>query len=426
MKNYGFETYTLASIFYLRTICLVSYSIVSRGRKIMNKTKYEYYKDPEVETFMTSVLEKVESVKPVFDLEQGYRYPHVETAIKSDPDKTNAFLENLVQAEILDKHLHDMELRCPTCNSPNISVNYICPKCISSHIRKTILLEHNICGYIGTVINFGEPLLCPRCGQQIKEGEYRDAGSIYECASCNQQIETPFIDHGCRKCGSKFSFENALYQPKYAYSPTKLTRVEMNQGIVYLGQVVSVFEEQGFIRESDTKIRGESGTEHVFDVAFSGFGLKVVVDVVYSMNPMTEIELLKKYGKIRDIQTLSERIAAFLLVLPGLDADATALVRSYKMSVAQGDNPTMALSSLSSMLAERVANSKFDQESGAKKGFSLRRKKDDSNNDDAQPQPETSGSPREEDEATTTRSTRTRVVKVRRSSRTPSSSDDAE
>jgi hypothetical protein len=287
-------------------------------------------------------------------------------------------------------------------------------------------LEHNICGYIGTVINFGEPLLCPRCGQQIKEGEYRDAGSIYECASCNQQIETPFIDHGCRKCGSKFSFENALYQPKYAYSPTKLTRVEMNQGIVYLGQVVSVFEEQGFIRESDTKIRGESGTEHVFDVAFSGFGLKVVVDVVYSMNPMTEIELLKKYGKIRDIQTLSERIAAFLLVLPGLDADATALVRSYKMTVAQGDNPSMALSALSSMLAERVANSKFDQEPGAKKGFSLRRKKDDSNKDDAQPQPETSGSPREEDEATTTRTTRTRVVKVRRSSRTPSSSDDAE
>lgn len=392
----------------------------------MSKTKYEYYKDPDVETFMTSVLEKVESVKPVFDLEQGYRYPHVEHAIKSDSDKTNAFLENLVQAEILDKHLHDMELRCPTCSSPNISVNYVCPKCISSHIRKTILLEHNICGYIGTVINFGEPLLCPRCGQQIKEGEYRDAGSIYECANCNQQIETPFIDHGCRKCGLKFSFENALYQPKYAYSPTKLTRVEMNQGIVYLGQVVSVFDEQGFIRESNTKVQGESGTEHVFDIAFTGFGLKVVVDVVYSMNPMNEIDLLKKYGKIRDIQTLSERIEAFLLVLPGLDADAAALVRSYKMSVAQGNNPKMALSALSSMLAERVANSKFDQEPGAKKGFSLRRKKDDVNQDDAQPQPETSGSPREEEEATTNGSTRARVVKVRRPSRTPSSSDDTE
>jgi predicted RNA-binding Zn-ribbon protein involved in translation (DUF1610 family) len=279
---------------------------------------------------MTSVLEKVENVKPVFDLKQGYRYPHVENAIKSDPDKANAFLENLVQAEILDKHLHDMELRCPTCNSPNVSVNYVCPKCISSHIRKTILLEHNVCGYIGTVINFGEPLLCPRCGQQIKEGEYRDAGSIYECAECNQQIETPFIDHGCRKCGLKFSFENALYQPKYAYSPTKLTRVEMSQGIIYLGQVVSVFEEQGFIRETETKIRGESGTEHVFDLMFTGFGIKAVVDVVYAMNPMNELTLLKKYSKIRDIQSVTKEIQAYLLVLPGLDVDNLILIKQTR------------------------------------------------------------------------------------------------
>lgn len=396
----------------------------------MSKTKYEYYKDPNVETFMTSVLEKVDSVKPVFDLEQGYRYPHVEHAIKSDPDKTNAFLENLVQAEILDKHLHDMELRCPTCNSPNVSVNYVCPKCISSHIRKTILLEHNICGYIGTVINFGEPLLCPRCGQQIKEGEFRDAGSIYECANCNQQIETPFIDHGCRKCGLKFSFENAHYQPKYAYSPTKLTRVEMNQGIIYLGQVVSVFEEQGFIREPDTKIRGESGTEHVFDVAFTGFGLKMVADVVYSMNPMNEMELLKKYSKIRDIKTISDTIEAYLLVLPGLDADATALVRSYKMSVAQGDNPKMALSVLSSMLAEKVASSKLEHESGEKKkGFSLGRNKDDQKQDETSSQVphETSSPPHVEEEATTSSSTaRIKRVRVRRATRKPSSSDDTE
>lgn len=396
----------------------------------MSKSKYEYYKDLNVETFMTSVLEKVESVKPVFDLEQGYRYPHVEHAIKSDPDKTNAFLENLVQAEILDKHIHDMEIRCPTCNSPNVSVNYICPKCISSHIRKTILLEHNTCGYIGTVINFGEPLLCPRCGQPIKEGEYRDAGSIYECANCNQQIETPFIDHGCRKCGLKFSFENALYQPKYAYSPTKLTRVEMNQGIIYLGQVVSVFEEQGFIREPDTKIRGESGAEHVFDVAFTGFGLKAVADVTYSMNPMNELELLKKYSKIRDIQTTSGTLEAYLLVLPGLDADATAIVKSYQMNVAQGDNPKMALSVLRSMLVEKVASYKLGQESEEKKkGFSLRKKKDDQKHDEAPPQasPETSTPPHAEEEAKTTSSTaRIKRVRVRRSSRKPSPSDETD
>jgi hypothetical protein len=405
----------------------------------MSKTKYEYYKDPNVETFMTRVLEKIELVKPIFDLEQGYRYPHVENAIKSDPNKANAFLENLVQAEILDKQLHDMELRCPTCNSPNNSVNYICPKCISSHIRKTILLEHNTCGYIGTVINFGEPLLCPRCGQQIKEGEYRDAGSIYECANCNQQIETPFIDHGCRKCGLKFSFENALYQPKYAYSPTKLTRVEMSQGIIYLGQVVNIFEEQGFIRESNTTIRGESGAEYVFDVAFTGFGMKAVVDVAYSINPMNELELLKKYSKIRDIQTAMEKIEAYLLVLPGLDADAKALVKSYDMTVVQGENPKIALAMLKSMLVEKAGSFKLEQEAKEKsldaqpqkkkKGFSLLKKKDEPKKDESKPEApsKTVTSPQAEKQAKTTSSTsRIKRIRVRRSRRKPSQSEDAD
>jgi hypothetical protein len=406
---------------------------------MMSKSKYEYYKDPNVETFMTSVLEKVETVKPIFDLDQGYRYPHVENAIKADPDKANAFLENLVQAEILDKQLHDMELRCPTCNSPNVSVNYICPKCISSHIRKTILLEHNTCGYIGTVINFGEPLLCPRCGQQIKEGEYRDAGSIYECANCNQQIETPFIDHGCRKCGLKFSFENALYQPKYAYNPTKLTRVEMSQGIIYLGQVVNVFEEQGFIREPDTKVQGESGAEHVFDVAFTGCGMKAVVDVAYSMNPMNELELLKKYSKIRDIKTAMEKIEAYLLVLPGLDEDARAVVKSYEMNVVQGENPKIAIAMLNSMLIEKVANFKLEQEvkeqslevepQEKKKGFSLLKKKDEPKKDESKPEAPTgtpASSPAEKQSKTASSTARIKRIRVRRPRQKPSQSKDAE
>ncbi|UCH02480.1 MAG: hypothetical protein JSV20_01425, partial [Candidatus Bathyarchaeota archaeon] len=320
----------------------------------MTKTKYDYYKTREVEALMMNILEKNEDVKPVFDLEFGYRYPSVEKAISMDSDKTIGFLDNLVKVEILNKQMYDMELRCPSCNSPNTSINYVCPKCASPGIRKTVLLEHHDCGYIGTIINFGEPLSCPNCGKRL-EDNYRNAGSIYECSNCNQQIETPFIDHRCRKCGLKFSFENAIYQPKYAYLPTDLTNKEIAQGILYLSQVMKMFEDHGFARDANSSVIGESGAEHIFDLAFEGHGSKFYVDIKVSLDMMNDFDILKTYGKIRDVQTVLGDVDVFTLVIPGLDTEAETLEKSYNINIIAGKNPSVVLSKLKTILAEKIS-----------------------------------------------------------------------
>lgn len=315
----------------------------------MPETRCDYYKVPEVEWFMVNILEKKGRVEPVFDLKVGYRYPEVEETIKMDAGKTIGFLEKLYNVEILGREIYDMELRCPTCNSPNVSINYVCPHCGSSIIRRTILLEHYACGYLGTATSFGEPLVCPKCGVHIEEGDYSDVGSIYECSSCKKQIETPFVSHWCRGCGLKFSFENAVYQPKYAYFPTELTRKEMANGILYLYQVVDVFEEQGLARDVNPKVVGESGVEHVFDAVFVGFGAKFHVDIMFSLDLMSELDFLRECGKIRDVKA-----DVYMFVLPGLDDKAAALAKSYKINVIEGAKPEIVLSKLRTVLAEKM------------------------------------------------------------------------
>jgi len=316
--------------------------------------KYEYYKKEKVEAFMMNILEKNEKVKPVFDLELGYRYLDVEKMIGLKPDKTNGFLDSLVLTDILEKELHDMELRCPLCDTPNVSVNYVCPKCASTNIIKTLLLEHPKCGFLGTIVNFGTPLTCPQCGERLQKNNYRDAGSVYKCAQCDQQIETPFVEHWCRKCGDKFSFENAIYQPKYAYVPTKSTKMEIIQGVIYPSQVTNAFEEQGFTRESSNKVLGESGLEQTFDLAFKGYGLQLYVDIYFSLSPMTEIDLLKNYAKMRDVKATSENVDVFLLVLPELAKDAETLGKTYNLNLVTGKKPNIVLSKLRKALEEKV------------------------------------------------------------------------
>ena len=318
----------------------------------MPEKRYDHYKLPEIESFMLNVLEKKNRIAPIFDLKIGYRYPDVEEKIGMEAGKTISFLTQLFDMGILDREIYDVELRCPTCISPNVSTNYICPYCSSSLIQRALLVEHYTCGYVGPVTSLGEHLVCPKCEARMEEGDYRDAGSIYECASCKKQIETPFVSHWCRECGLKFSFENAVYPPKYAYFPAELTRKEIASGILYLSQAVDVFVKHGFTKV-DPKVIGVSGVEHIFDAAFEGLGAKFYVDVVFSLDRMSELDFLRESSKIMDVKA-----GVYLIVLPGLDTEASELAKAYgpRLNVIEDEKPEAALSKLRTVLAEKGAS----------------------------------------------------------------------
>jgi uncharacterized CHY-type Zn-finger protein len=330
----------------------------------MSAKRTDYYKLPEVEALFLDILEKKEKVDPAFDLKIGYRYPDVEEAIKFDAPKTIGFLEQLYNAEILDREVYDMELSCPYCNSSNVSVYYLCPHCQASKIKKTLLLEHMTCGYMGPVASLGEPLICPKCGKRMAEGEYRNTGSIYECEQCNQQIDTPFVNHWCRVCGKKFNFDNSIYQAAYSYFPRELVKKDMESGILYISKIADVFKELGLSRLGDAKTESKLGPPEVFDAAFEGNGAKIFLDLLYSEAPIHESELISEYGKILNVDK-----NVFVIAVPGLDQRASVIVKSYNINLVEAPKPLEALTKLKAVLIEKLPKMKVNMkvETQAKK-----------------------------------------------------------
>ena len=320
--------------------------------------RVDYYKRLDVEAVIGNLLPRTGKIDPIFDLDAGYRYPEVENLTKRDTKGSLELLDELYEAKILDREIHDMEIRCPDCTSPNISTRYLCPMCNSFHIKKTILLEHFECGYLGPLVTFGEPRICPKCNQPLVDGSYRNAGSIYECADCKKQIDTPFVNHWCRTKGYIFSFENAIYQPKFSYFATPETRADMERGIVFLSPVIGIFEGLGMKRVDNTRVVGTSGVEQIFDACFEGGGRRNYIDIIQGMDRLGELDILREYGKVVD-----SRVDAWVLVSPGLEDKALALSKSYKMNVLDGAKPDEIYNKLGVALRERGLTSQTTLES---------------------------------------------------------------
>jgi hypothetical protein len=307
--------------------------------------RVDFYKRSDVEAVIATLLSKASRLDPVFDLELGYRYPDVEKAIGKDSHETIELLEELFEAKLLNSQVYDMEIRCPECGSPNVSTRYLCPVCGSFHIKKTILMEHLGCGYLGPIVNYGDPMVCPKCQEPMTEGTYRNAGSIYECADCKKQIDTPFVNHWCRTKDFRFSFENAVYQGKFTYYPTQETKEDIDRGIIFISPITAVFDSLGMKRIENPRVMGSSGVELVFDIGYEDAGRKYYLDILQGKDLFGELDILKEYGKINDA-----KVDTYILVSPGLDSSATSVSKSYKMNICDGSNPNEILAKLSESL----------------------------------------------------------------------------
>jgi len=310
--------------------------------------RVDFYKRSDVEAIIQTLIAKNGNLDPVFDLEQGYRYPDIEKAIGKDSTGAVELLEELYEAKVLSSKVYDMEIRCPDCGSPNISTRYLCPACGSFHIKKTFLMEHLTCGYLGPITNYGDPIICPKCHEPMVEGEFKNAGSIYECADCKKQIDTPFVNHWCRVKDFRFSFENAIYQGKFTYFPTKEAQEDIDRCIIFISPITAVFESLGMKRFQNTTVIGTSGIELQFDIGYEGNGRKYYLDILQGKDLFGEMDILKEYGKINDA-----KVDGYILVSPGLDSLATSMAKSYKMNVCDGSTPNEIMVKLSESLKIR-------------------------------------------------------------------------
>jgi len=294
--------------------------------------------DPKVMKFLTYLIEEhVSRIIPRFDHVHGARYPDVEKLFpKESPTLIQQFLTKLANMGILIPIVHDKVIVCPFCGSYDINTHYCCPLCETYNIVRTILIEHILCGYIGTYEEFrrGDRLVCPRCKRQLfkPNADYRALGTFFKCENCGYRFDEPVIVHACRRCGKNFTYKEAIYTAIYAYDVNSEMKEELAKGLLLTTALKSILENEGFRVEAPAKVEGSSGTIHEFDIGARYYygkdkSLFLVVEVVASEDEIDDRPVVRLFAKCYDTRP----DVAILIAIPSLSDHARALCKLYKI-----------------------------------------------------------------------------------------------
>jgi hypothetical protein len=315
---------------------------------------FETYKDSRVQLFISKFLSgEITAVSPIYDLEQGYRYPIVED-ITGDRAGATEFLENLAELGILRRKLYDKTLHCSNCGSANVSIRYCCPYCSSFDVSKSSLIEHIRCGYIDTEEHFREAdkLMCPRCHVELTKPDmdYRKAGVWCTCNECGKSFDIPITSHFCRNCHHNFGFEEAIYKDVYSYSMTEEAMQEASLGWILIAPIREFLQSRGFQVESPGFLKGKSGANHMFDIIAYRSGNSEnanAFDLATSTgDAVSEQAVIAMFAKVFD----ATPNRACLIAIPKLNNNAKKLAVLYKIDLIEAKGQDEAIDALEACL----------------------------------------------------------------------------
>jgi len=318
--------------------------------------RVKLYKDHNVQLLISKFLSgELTELNPVYDPKHGYKFPVVD-AILGDPSRTEEFLQSLFGAGVLKRKLYDKTVYCPSCHAANVSTHYCCPHCKSFDVRKSSLIEHMQCGYIGTEEKFrkDDKLVCPRCGKELTkpDEDYREAGVWCTCDECGKSFDVPVPAHFCRDCGRNFTFDEALYKVAYSYGLTPEAMNEATLGWILIAPIREFLESRRFKVESPGFLKGKSGMSHMFDIIAYPIEVKrniTVIDLASATDDVvSEQPVIAIFAKIFDVSP--ER--AFLVAIPRMSESGKALASLYKIELIEAKDQKEAIEALKAHIKE--------------------------------------------------------------------------
>ncbi len=299
--------------------------------------RMELYKDPDTQVLLGKFLNsEIDQLWPVYDPKLGYRYEAVE-AIVGDKSKTEAFLNRLYEAGILERKLYDKIIFCPKCNSASISIHYCCPYCKSYDIQKSSLVEHVKCGYMDVEANFrkGDRFVCPKCHDELKklDVDYRRAGVWCTCKECKKSFDIPVAELFCRECHGNFTFEDVVIKDIYSYSMKKEVKEEASLGWTLVAPLRRFLVENGFKVDAPSFLKGKSGANHMFDVVANkrddGNEVTVIDLATSAESAVAEQPVIALFAKIFDVSPAN----AYLIAIPAMTENAKKMAELYNIQV---------------------------------------------------------------------------------------------
>jgi predicted RNA-binding Zn-ribbon protein involved in translation (DUF1610 family) len=230
----------------------------------------EAYIEPETRDLLRKLLQDGDKEKliPKFVQGQGFVYQVSNPALNDSQAKiiSKDLLENLVCLDILKRTFYESVLVCPNCESTTLTLHDRCSKCRSHNVQKTSLTEHIPCGNIDQRDKYIDNR-CPKCGEPLIEGQYRNMGRWYICQECGERFENTESDIICRSCTKNFSIKEAKVVDIPKYSLNELRKKEIRQNVASLENIRELLVNLGFSVEIPGLVMGQkSGMQHHFSL----------------------------------------------------------------------------------------------------------------------------------------------------------------
>ena len=230
----------------------------------------EAYIEPISRDLLRTILEcsDKEEIIPKFVQSKGFVYQSLDNVLDGTEEKvlSKDLLENLARLDVLKKAFYDSVSVCPNCGSTTLTLHDRCPKCKSHNVQKTSLTEHIPCGHIDQRDKYVNDQ-CPKCGELLVEGQYRNMGRWYVCQECGERFENTESDIVCRSCSKIFTIKEAKVIDVPKYSLNLARKKEIRQNVASLENIQKLLVNLGFSVEIPGLVMGQkSGMQHHFSL----------------------------------------------------------------------------------------------------------------------------------------------------------------
>lgn len=267
-------------------------------------------------------------------------------------DNVEGVLDTLQKDGIVRAYVVDRVLKCPDCGTMNIRTRYLCPSCKSFNVEKVSLIEHLMCGYIGSSMSFKkieDQQICPRCGRTLKTlgVDWRIIGSTFECYDCGYMFDEPKVSHICIPNNHVFEPTTSKYEAVYKYVIEEEVLKLVSEGYLINATVAHVLEDLGFKVTIEGILKGLSGVDHRFKILGVKEDKVVTVD---TSNPTSSREyLMQMAAKVLDVKPTK----AMLVVLSEEELkDVEALARTLNINLVVSRNLVELEEAIRSVLSD--------------------------------------------------------------------------
>jgi predicted RNA-binding Zn-ribbon protein involved in translation (DUF1610 family) len=273
---------------------------------------------------------------PIYTPGLGYMYKITYNGSSDTDQFSKDCLEDLSRLDILYKSFFDSINVCPNCESTVMTLHDRCPKCKSHNVEKTSLTEHISCGYIDQKDKYIDNK-CPKCGELLIEGQYRNMGRWYVCQECNEKFENPEFDLVCRNCNKNFSIKQAQVTviPKFSLNLNR--KKEIRQNVASLESIRAILADLDFkVEIPGFAIGQKSGMQHHFSLLAKKEinGQEVIVALDHAVSE-SEVQASPLILYIYKTSELKVDIPIFI-AMPELSETAKKIAQGHDILLIEG------------------------------------------------------------------------------------------